>query len=382
MPTITILFATLVSVTVSTLRQRQLDIRSNLNLEACEIRRLQSSLWQIYDALPPDLALRTSRSAEQYVSRILGECERGVSTKRLEFVGVADSELSAIRDLLNGVTKGDYRPRISSSDRSTISSSSSSHGEIFDARRGESLMNNDIHDRIVGSSLVLQALEAVANLNAHRAARLSALQSAFPPIHFAVLGMLGVSIIVVFLIETDQDTLAFLDAVQLKILFSILVGVFTSAAVLISDLQDPFRGSYLITPTIAQLYVIRDTMAVDRVKIEKAVATKAAVAATAAAVATEVVATAGSDNQQLGGDRDLSVSRFGSWGGSYMDEWQNQWDRHDGERNKGASDYMKALAMSTENSWIREPPSWNPYERWLEGRKRSEDGTGKRGKLE
>ena len=69
-PTITILFATLVSVTVSTLRQRQLDIRSSLNLEAVDLRRLESSLTYIYVSIFPFVVacLHTFPSRQLYRS--------------------------------------------------------------------------------------------------------------------------------------------------------------------------------------------------------------------------------------------------------------------------------------------------------------------------
>ena len=63
-----------------------------------------------------------------------------------------------------------------------------------------------------------------------------------------------------FLLETDQEALIFLDAVQLKILWSMLVGAFTALAVVITDLSDPFKGSYTISPTVLQLFKIRDAL--------------------------------------------------------------------------------------------------------------------------
>lgn len=162
-----------------------------------------------------------------------------------------------------------------------------------------------------------------------------------------------ISIIVVFLIETDQETLAFLDAVQLKILFSILVGVFTSAAVLISDLQDPFRGSYLITPTIAQIYVIKDTLMGDRVKIEDENNAVAAADAASSSVVSASSSSAAADSSSING----------GWGGSYYDDWKEAlWKERRG-RGRGNDDYMKSLATNNEKAagW-RRGDGWNPFE--------------------
>jgi hypothetical protein len=399
-PTITILFATLVSVTVSTLRQRQLDIRTSLNNEACDIRRLQMTLTSLYDALPPSEALRTARGLERYVSRILGESRRGVSVVALEFVGVADSELSAIGTVLHGMIRGDYRPvlvaeeegkggeekEVEAGEERSGAGGSGAAAESYEANsaaatataavtaeaeRGPSsdflstttttatmtttatAADVEYYDRVARSVLVDEALGTVSSLNMHRSARLSALQAGFPPIHFAVLGTLGFSIITVFLMETDQETLAFLSAVQLKILFSILVGVFTSMAVLISDLQDPFRGSYLITPTIAQLFVIREAMTVDRSQIEEDATGVGLLqwrqrrrqrrrragldgSESASREAREAAAGGAGGSQQQGG-----------WGGSYFDQWQGQWQQYESEAKRkrpGPAAYMKSLA--------------------------------------
>mmetsp|Transcript_48260 Transcript_48260/g.95640 ORF Transcript_48260/g.95640 Transcript_48260/m.95640 type:complete len:205 (+) Transcript_48260:649-1263(+) len=167
---------------------------------------------------------------ESYVSRVISESQAGVeSSTWLQSVGAADSEVNGIVDTLHSVC----------------------------TRKGASLSGGH-------SLLISQALASVNTLNTLRSARLSALQSQYPPIHYGILMLLGGSILLAYLIESDQEALAFLDAVQLKMLFSVLVGVLTSAAFLLYDLAEPFRGSYQISPTAIQLYTIRDGMAIDR----------------------------------------------------------------------------------------------------------------------
>ena len=61
--------------------------------------------------------------------------------------------------------------------------------------------------------------------------------------------------------ETNQDILIFLNAVQLKLLWAMLVGVFSALGTVCYDLADPFRGSYHISKaTLGQLYTIRDAI--------------------------------------------------------------------------------------------------------------------------
>ena len=108
-----------------------------------------------------------------------------------------------------------------------------------------------------------QAHAVVASLSACRATRLAVLSTAYPPIHFVVLGALASSIVVAFLLESDQEVLRFLDALQLRLLFTILIGVFAALAALVVDLADPFRGAYRITPTVAQLFPLREAFVAD-----------------------------------------------------------------------------------------------------------------------
>ena len=87
--------------------------------------------------------------------------------------------------------------------------------------------------------------------------RVSCLQSTFPALHFGILTVLAMSICLAFLMETNLDVLIFLSAVQLKILWTMLIGTFSALGVVCYDLGDPFRGSYQIAKTVNQLYTIR-----------------------------------------------------------------------------------------------------------------------------
>jgi hypothetical protein len=80
--------------------------------------------------------------------------------------------------------------------------------------------------------------------------------------------LLGGSIIVAFLIESDEAALQFLNSVQLRVLFTILIGVLSAAASLLVDLNDPFRGNFRITPSADQLLVIRQTLTEDGLHAE------------------------------------------------------------------------------------------------------------------
>lgn len=185
--------------------------------------------------MPPEAAARAARNLEQYSLRILGECRSGVSSRELEFTGAADSELSAVGDLLQCFARGDFRDELllsprrppppngsdSVEDREETTTTPTggvleeggeegraeeAEGRAADEEGGSSAVPSssasssssfksalELHDRISRSLLVPEALGTVTALNSHRSARLSALQSAFPPIHFAILSLLAVS---------------------------------------------------------------------------------------------------------------------------------------------------------------------------------------------
>ena len=109
------------------------------------------------------------------------------------------------------------------------------------------------------SRLAESALEILSRLSDNRSRRVSFLQTTFPPLHYGILTLLAASISSCFLLETDQEALAFLNAVQLKLLFTMLVGTFSSLAVVCVDLSDPFGGSYSIGSTVLQLFMLRDS---------------------------------------------------------------------------------------------------------------------------
>lgn len=109
--------------------------------------------------------------------------------------------------------------------------------------------------------MLSQAHSACSKLYDERAKRITALKSHFPPLHFVILTALALSICVAFLLETKQDILVFLNAIQLRVLWTMLVGTFTALAIVCFDLSHPFQGSYQISNnTVQQLYSIRRTL--------------------------------------------------------------------------------------------------------------------------
>ena len=217
---IALLFATLTSTTIGTLRLRQIEIRQCINDEAGELRALS----YLISSLPLETQDLCRKYLTQYTSRIIAESQS-------EFVERLDDNLSS----------------------STISMTDSElHGVI-------QLLTKTVAegDEKMSPLLVDQCFQSVARLRLSRQRRLTALESSYPPEHFALLGTLVLAELTGFLIEADQQVLIFLNAVELRILWSMLIGTFAALSALLFDLLNPFSGIYRVTPAVDQLYIIR-----------------------------------------------------------------------------------------------------------------------------
>ena len=88
-PSIALLFATLMSNTINTLRQRQLQIRTSLNMEANDLRMLSTMI----DSLPAELRGVKNHLREyliQYASRVVAESRPGLTIDLQMIIGSMD----------------------------------------------------------------------------------------------------------------------------------------------------------------------------------------------------------------------------------------------------------------------------------------------------
>jgi hypothetical protein len=218
MPAISVLFANLIGTTITTLRQRQLDIRTAINMEAGQLRILQS-FFDVFPLAKDQMVCR--RYLTQYTSRLIAESQATVHADALDYS--LDTELNGVLAELN---------RLASSTTTTTT--------------------------MVPNELILSnAYSVCSKLYDQRAKRVTALRSVFPVLHFVIVAALAVSICIAFLLESDQVLLVFLNAIQLRILWTMLVGTFSALAIVCYDLGHPFRGSYQISKSVDQLYTIR-----------------------------------------------------------------------------------------------------------------------------
>ena len=268
-PSISILFATLISNTVTALRQRQLDVRTKINTEASELRVLSSMV----DSFPPSFERNKCRAyLMQYTSRLIAESRSDVVLNSLEYTGSMESEMNGFLATLNELTalsSSELRPAntiiavppmVAATATASTTTTTAPNGRRATTPHENSHTNTTTKNRSgarPADLLLSESYAAVMRLNAERSTRISALQSTFPLSQYFILVAIGSSICLAFLIETNQEILIFLNAFQLRILWTMLIGLMSTLCVLCYDLSDPFRGIFTIESALKQLYIIR-----------------------------------------------------------------------------------------------------------------------------
>jgi hypothetical protein len=229
LPCVSFALGTLTATTISTLRARQVELRTLLNTEACFIRNVLSACESMFSLEhSAEERYEAALLLRHYCTRVLLESRSGVDLNRLSRQGAANSELDGITRLLH-------------------------HAAALPAE------SSYTPPRFYTTTEFLVQMY-VEKLQLARSERLSLLQTTFPAVHWLALSMLGCSIMFAFLFAADQQTLLFLAPVQLRVLFSVLVGALTATACICADLNDPFRGAFQITPSSEQLLIIRDLL--------------------------------------------------------------------------------------------------------------------------
>jgi hypothetical protein len=106
MPSISLLVANLIGNTVSTLRQRQLDIRTTINIKAGQLRILQSML----DSFPQGVVQDNCRYyLMDYSSRLISEGHETVDLDASDHSGI-DGELYGVLNELHSLSATDLVP--------------------------------------------------------------------------------------------------------------------------------------------------------------------------------------------------------------------------------------------------------------------------------
>lgn len=259
-PSMALLFATMTSNTLNTLRQRQLQIRTSLNTESNDLRMLSTML----DSLPDDLREVKNHLREyliQYASRVIAESRPGLTVDLHMFIGSMDTEMNGFLGVWNKLSMSSYATMYV--DTMLPASNYTISGSYFNPYQDQLGLTSTERQRVtpfLPPIIFAESYDALTRLRHERSTRLSALQSTYPALHYVILALLAGSICTVFLMETNQELMIFLSAIQLRILWSMLIGTFSALAVVNYDMRDPFQGSYNVAISVDQFYSIRESI--------------------------------------------------------------------------------------------------------------------------
>jgi hypothetical protein len=207
---ISVLFATLVSLTISNLYSRQVDIQKSFLLEVQNIRRLQ----QLLETTPA--VLKRAPPAKEYLRQHSDNLLRESRGDLTTFSG-DDNPHVFIESTLPALLSWSH---LAISKLSTEASRDSQY-------------------------VLMQIQDMTYSLLQERARRWLALEAMhFPAVHYLTLSLLALSIGISFLVATDQAGFIFLYGLPVKILWSVLAGSLAALGVLCFDLSRPFGGAY------------------------------------------------------------------------------------------------------------------------------------------
>ena len=192
-----LLLATLVSMTISNLYQRQIVVRASILQEVECLRYLQ----QLLQGFPPALQPAIKHHLDRYTSALF----RTVLSKTTDPRAAVQN--TALQDVLSEL-----------------------HRHV-DGSTG------------VAAELLSQCYSTVANIKTERSKRTNAKASVFPATHYILLSLLASSIGLAFLLEANQTAFFFLDEFQLAVCWAVINGTFSALAVVLYDLNT-FTGYY------------------------------------------------------------------------------------------------------------------------------------------
>lgn len=192
---ISLLFAALVSTTVSTLHTRQMEMHNSSSKQMHEAVQLQS----LVQLLCPSQANKISQQVHELVEKLFKE-------------SLTSSESTDIGPLIDTL--------------------------IFELHKWMKSPRDS-------SFIVRQVHSTLLTIAEARRSHMCIVKKHFPLMHYFTLATLALCICASFLIATDQ-ALDVLHSIPVRLLWSILVGSLTSLAVVCYDLAAPFAGVYKV----------------------------------------------------------------------------------------------------------------------------------------
>lgn len=198
-----LLLATLVSMTISSLHERQIVVRASILQEVEDLRFLR----QLLLGFPTHLQPLIQRHADRYTRELF----RNVMSKMTDPRAVMQD--TALKNVLLELNT-----------------------HVVDEASG------------VPPELVSQFYGTIASIKMQRSQRINAQASFFPATHYLLLGLLASSIGLAFLLEGNEEVFFFLDEWELAVCWAIINGTFSSLGVVLYDLNT-FHGYYSLFGT-------------------------------------------------------------------------------------------------------------------------------------
>jgi hypothetical protein len=228
LPTASLLFSTMVSNTIGTLRGRIQDIKMCLNKEAADIFKL-STLLDLY----PDDGYFNHMTKES-VSSLRKQCKQYLQLYTEQLISESQDGYDHDSPDMTSQVQGQ---------------------ELYKTIQYYAAYANNTTS--IPTHVLTDSLTLIDRLDDNRMTRMTLLRAPYPVLHYMILGVLATAIIFAFLMQTNQDLLQFMNDVQLTLLWTMLVGALSLIGLVIYDLNGPFRGSYRVTNAIRQLSSIR-----------------------------------------------------------------------------------------------------------------------------
>ena len=168
LPTSSILFSTLVSTTIGTLRNRISIVKECLMKEAGDLQKLNMLL----EYFPPRAKKESQVLLYNYCRRLIRESSDSFDHE--EFAGSTDVEISDFMMLLNDISNHRWEGR-----------------------------------EIISAPIVGQSLSTIDTLTVNRLTRMTQLREPFPMLHYIILFVLSSTIIFSFLMQTNNGEYLF-----------------------------------------------------------------------------------------------------------------------------------------------------------------------------
>jgi Protein of unknown function (DUF4239) len=231
---VSVLLATLVSTTVSTLHSRQLDVQKSFMNEVQAMRKLKAL----------------------FECRVAAECLQARDVA--ELVALVDDHLGTLdgesqldgwkysrKDDPHHYIESDLQPFHAWISQFPHALAQNDHKR----RRHRSRLDDELQAQQQHQQqfILLQAQKLVERAMEERTNRWLAITAMhFPFVHYLTLSLLALSIIVAFLVATDEAEFIFCG-LQVQLLWTVLITSFTALGVVCFDLSNAFVGEYSVS---------------------------------------------------------------------------------------------------------------------------------------